>query len=368
MVALAAALWLAACSRGDEPILIGVAGPFSQPRGVSMERAARLAAGEINARGGVRGRRLELIFADDSASDSVAVHVADGFAADPAVVAVVGHLNSGASLAAALRYRAARRPLVMITPSASSPTLSGVSPYVFRACPSDLAHGAELARFARERLGARRAAVIFVNDDYGRGLRRSFVTEFSRLGGTVVEQDPVSQRITALEPFLSRIRVTGGVDVLVLATHRETAELALRERAALGLGWAVIGGDALSGVEALGPLAEGVRISSAYLADQPGERNTAFVAAYARAYGADAAPDHRGAAAYDIVHLLADALEEVGPDRRAVRDYLAGVGTRHPAFDGVTGVVAFDDRGEMPARSVAIGVVTAGRLVAERRP
>ncbi|MGH7643999.1 MAG: ABC transporter substrate-binding protein, partial [Gemmatimonadales bacterium] len=198
--------------------------------------------------------------------------------------------------------------------------------------------------------------------------RRSFVTEFSRLGGTVLEEDPVMSQIGALEPFLSRMRAAGGVDVLVLATHRETAELALRERAALGLGWAVIGGDALSGIEALGPLAQGVRISSAYLADQPDERNAAFVAAYARAYGADAVPDHRGAAAYDIVHLLAAVLDEVGPDRRAVRDHLAGVGTRHAAFDGVTGTLAFDDRGDMPARAVAIAVVRAGRLATERRP
>lgn len=363
---LAVALGLAACAGGDEPIRIGVAGPFSQPRGVSMERSARLAAEEINARGGVRGRPLELVFADDSASDSVAVRVADEFGADPAVVAVIGHLNSGASLAAARRYGTARRPLAMITPSASSPALSGISPYVFRACPSDLAHGAELARVARERLAAQRAAVIFVNDDYGRGLRRSFVAEFTRLGGTVLEEDPILPRTGSLEPFLSRMRAAGGVDVLVLATHREGAELALRDRAALGLRWAVIGGDALSGVERLGSAAEGVRVSSAYLADQRGERNGAFVAAYARAYGGDAVPDHRGAATYDIVHLLADALEETGPDRRAVRDYLAGLGTRHPAFDGVTGAVAFDDQGEMPGRAVAMGIVRAGRLVSER--
>ncbi|MGH9260884.1 MAG: ABC transporter substrate-binding protein [Acidimicrobiales bacterium] len=368
MVALAMACGLAACAGADDPVLIGVAGPFSQSRGVAMERAARLAADEINARGGVGGRPLELVFSDDSASDSVAVQVADRFAADPAVVAVVGHLNSGTSLAAARRYGAGRHPLVMITPSASSPALSGLSPYVFRACPSDVAHGAELARLAREQLGARRAAVIFDNDDYGRGLRRSFVAEFTRLGGTVIEEDPVLPPDVRLEPFLSRIGAVGGVDVLVLATHRETAELALRERAARGLRWPIIGGDALSGIEALGSLAEGVRVSLAYLTDQPGERNAAFVAAYARAYGAGAVPDHRGAAAYDVVHLIAEAVEDVGPDRRAVRDYLAGLGTRHPSFEGVTGTLAFDDRGDMPDRAVAIGVVRGGRLVTERRP
>src|SRR5258708_39450293 len=81
-------------------------------------------------------------------------------------------------------------PVVLISPSASSPALSGISPYVFRVCPSDLQHGPQLARFAWEGLGARRVGIIYVNNDYGRGLRRTFMAGLARLGGAVRRGHP----------------------------------------------------------------------------------------------------------------------------------------------------------------------------------
>lgn len=351
----------AACSGPGGPVVIGVAGPFSQARGVSMRHAAQLAADEINTRGGIGGRPLELVFADDSGRDSLAVVVAQRLRNDPRVVAVVGHLTSGTSIAAGRVYGSGVDPVVMISPSASSPDLSGINPYVFRVCPSDLTHGPQLARFVRQRLGAARAGVIYINNDYGRGVRRTFVAEFVRLGGTIVSEDPYLPATTSLEPYLTRL---GGSDpeVLVLATERAGAELALREMAQLGLRWPVVGGDALTGIEAAsgGALAEGVRVSSAYLADRPGERNAAFVEAYAQAF-AGQRPDHRGAGAYDILHLLARVLAESGTARRSIREHLA----RMPAFEGVTGRIDFNDQGDVPDKPVVIGVVRAGRLVTE---
>lgn len=366
----AAIVLVAGCSggRGERgTIVLGLAGPFSQTRGVSMRHAAELAVKEINARGGVRGRQLALRVLDDSARPDVAMRIARELVDDPAVVAVIGHLTSDASLAAGRVYGEARRPLVMISPSASSPDLSGVNPYVFRVCPSDLSHGAQLARFARQTLRARRVGVIYVDDDYGRGLRLSFAAEFRRLGGVIVEEDPALSTTPSLEPYLSRLRLAGGVDALVLATERGSAELALREMGEIGVRWATLGGDALTGIEGAGPIAEGVRLSSAYLVDRPGNRNEQFVQAYARAYPGER-PDHRGAAAYDIVQLLASILGKAGTDRRAVRDQLARIGEDLPAFEGVTGTIAFDGRGDVPAKPVVIGAVRSGRLVTESAP
>ncbi len=365
-LALVASLWLASCSRdGARPIVLGLAGPFSQPRGVSMRQAAELAVKEINARGGVRGRPLALRIMDDSGRADVAIRVAESLTDDPEVVAVIGHLTSGTSLAGARVYGAGRRPVVMISPSASSPDLSGVSPFVFRVCPTDLSHGAQLARYARQTLGARRAGIIYIDDDYGRGLRLSFAAEFRRLGGTIVEEDPSLTATASLEPYLTRMRQAGSVDVLILATERGGAELALGDEVRLGLRWPTIGGDALTGIEANGPLAEGLRLSSAYLPDRPGERNAVFVAAYARAYEGQR-PDHRGAGAYDIVQLLATRVfPAAGTDRGAVRAYLARIGGGLPGYDGVTGTIAFDGRGDVPAKPVVIGVVRGGRIVTE---
>ena len=364
---LLGALWLTACSHPTGPIAVGLAGPFSQARGASMLRAAQLAVNQINARGGgVRDRRLELRIVDDSGNEDTAVRVAEQLYAAPTVVAVVGHLSSGTSLAAARVYGGGATPVAMITPSASSPDLSGIGPYVFRICPSDLQHGAELARFAWQSLNTRRAGIIYINNDYGRGVRRTFAAEFARLGGAVVEADPYIAATPSLEPYLSRMR-RGGVDVLLLAAERPGAELTLREMHALGITWPVLGGDALAGIEADGALAAGVRISSAYLADRSDERNLTFVADYARAFPGER-PDHRGAGTYDIVYLLARGIARVGADRRALRDYLARVGRGGGGgapFEGVTGTIAFDANGDAAGKAVVIGVVRDGRLVTE---
>src|SRR3979490_593939 len=124
-VPLAAILSLTACSGGSSrgPLAIGLAGPLSQPRGASMQRAADLAVQEINARGGIRGRPLGLRIAADSARPEVATRSAQPVLGDPAVGGGVGPLTSGGSRAAGRVYGEARRPLAMISPSASSPDL-----------------------------------------------------------------------------------------------------------------------------------------------------------------------------------------------------------------------------------------------------
>lgn len=327
-----------------------------------MRLAADLAIEEINRAGGVRGRPLELLVVDDSADAEVAARVARDLVMNPAVVAVVGHLTSSATIAAAPVYNRRDRPVAAITPSASNPTIGTLGPYTFRACPHDLVHGTRLARWAQERLAARRAGVLYLNDDYGRGMRAAFSQSFTALGGTVVSEDPYLLTVESFEPYLSRLRALGGVDVLMIAGFRTGAERILATLDSLDLEPTILGGDGLTGIERSAVGAEGVYISEAYLPDRPGRRNEAFVAAYRAAFG-DRPLDHRGATTYDIVYLLARAVAQAGPDREAIREYLAGVGTATPPFDGVTGVIAFDEDGEVPAKDVVIGVVRDGRIV-----
>ena len=359
-----AAFSTAACARETGPIVIGLAGPLQDPLGVSEQRAAHYIIDQINQHGGVRGgRRLQLRVLDDSGTENGATLAAQELYNDRSVVAVVGHITSGTSIAAARVYGNGSDPIAMVSPTASSPELSGINHYAFRVCPSDLSHGPALARFARTKFGARRAGVLYLNDDYGRGVRQAFAAEFTRLGGVVIEEDPFLPTTGSLEPYFSRMK-RSGVDVLMLATDVPGAEQALREMHRQGLQWPVVGSDALVGIEGDGALADGIHISSAYLPDRPGDQNAKFVVDYFRATQGQRPNDVAGLTT-DVFQLVAAALDAVGPDRLAIRDYLASVGNGRPAFEGVTGRIAFDSSGDVRGKPLTIAIVRNGRLVAE---
>ena len=256
--------------------------------------------------------------------------------------------------------------MVEISPSASNPDLTGIGRYTFRVCATDLAHGAKLARFAYQVLGARTVAVLYLNDDYGRGILWTFVEEFRRLGGTVDERDPYLAATADFSPYLERIQRSARAQVLMIAGDRASAAAILRQARARGITLPVMGGDALTGIQSEGAIAEGVYLTSNYLPDQAGPKSATFLRAYAAANGG-VVPDHRGAGAYDAIYLIAQAIAEAGPSRAAIRDALAAVDYAHP-FEGVTGRIAFDARGDVPEKGVVMGVVHEGRIVPARTP
>ena len=360
LATVTAILFAQACAGSDRPIRIGLAGPFTDPAGAPMKLAAQMAVAEINAAGGVGGRPIQLIERITYGDADSAVAVA-GELYESDVVAVVGDVFSGATLAAAPVYNGGKKPVVQISPSSSSPEVSGAGAYTFRVCPSDLAHGTALARWARENLGLDRGAVLYLNDEYGRGIRQVFVQEFRVRQGLVVEMDPYLGATPDLEPYVARMANRKAAQFVMVAGNRTEAEVALRLARGRGLRFPFLGGDGLEGIELAGALAEGTYVSAAYLPTLDTPKNRTFVAAYARRYRAGT-PNQPAAATYDIIYLLRDVIAKVGPGRRAVRDGVAALGNTTPAFEGVTGTIAFDDRGDVPSQRVVIGQVHDGNV------
>lgn len=369
----AAMLVLAACGRAsEEPILIGAAGPFEKGAGVSMKRAVQMAIDEINADGGVDGRNLAPEWGDDNADTQQAIRVATKLRNEPRVVAVVGHVQSGATLKAAPIYNtpaseaagelAGTEPLVAISPASSSPEVSRAGEWTFRVVPSDLEHAPVLAAQA-QRLGGKRAAVLFTNDDYGRGLMSGFAASFARSGGAVVSRDPylpaVAESTGGLEPYLARA-LRRNADVLLIAGPADGALRIVQTARQMGFTGPILGGDGLTGLKDAGAAAEGLFVSSAYIPDRPDAASRRFVDAYRKKY--NDLPDHRGAMAYDAVHLLAKVIREVGPERAAIRRRLAQIDST-VAFPGITGTIQFDSAGDVRGKPVAVGVIRGGRLV-----
>lgn len=355
------AVLLCACNLSREPIRIGLAGSLSDPVGVPMKRAAELAVAEINVAGGIKGRPIELIQRDDYADADSAVFVATDLY-EAGVSAVIGHLFSGTTLAAAPVYNGGREPVAAISPSSSSPDVSTAGDYTFRICPSDLAHGATLARWAHDTLGLERGAVLYLNDQYGRGVRQTFVRDFTRRGGTLVAIDPYLGDTPEVGPYLDRLVKLGRVDFLMVAGNRGEAEEILRQARGRGLNMPVLGGDGLEGIEEAGAIAEGVYLSSAYLPIIATPANKAFLQAYRKKFPGAGLPNQPAAATYDAVYLLRDVIARAGAKREDIRRALAKVGSDAPAFKGVTGTVVFDMRGDVPNQAVYIGMVRDGTV------
>ena len=355
-------LVLSACNYSGDPIRIGLAGSLSDPVGLPMKRAAELAVEQINAEGGIKGRQLELVERDDYADPDSAVFVATDLY-ESGVSAVIGHLFSSTTLAAAPVYNGGSAPVAAISPSSSSPDVTTAGEYTFRICPSDLAHGVALARWVRDTLRLERGAMLYLNDQYGRGVRQMFVREFTRRGGTLLAVDPYLGDTPDVAAYLDRLAKISGVDFLVVAGNKGEGEEILRQARQRGLRMPVLGGDGLEGIEEAGAIADGVYLSSAYLPTIASPANRAFLQAYHKKFPTAGLPNQPAAATYDAVYLLRNVITKAGPEREAVRRELAQVGTVAPAFQGVTGTVAFDARGDVPNQAVYIGVVRDGAVL-----
>lgn len=346
-------------SSGPGPVVVVAAGPWHRPFSLMQRRGTELAASEVNAAAaGGRGRAIELRFANDSADGAPATRLAGDLVRDGRVVAVVGHGTSSAMVAAAPVYDVGRLPAV--STMASTPALTGASPWVFRMVPSDATTGAALARYAAGR-GWRRAVALYEADPYGRGLMRAFRDAYP---GRLVDAVPIDPDSTK-DPgpyvrYLARLRP----DVVFVASTDDPAVPVLREARRLGLATQFLGADGWIRLAAADPAAsEGVLVGLPFFTDpepdaaeDPAARR--FVAAFRARYGV--APSAAAAAAYDAVRLVATAAARSDGTRAGVRGYLAALDASRP-FPGATGPVYFA-RGDAAGRQVVITRAHAGVL------
>ncbi|HSA55288.1 MAG TPA: ABC transporter substrate-binding protein [Gemmatimonadaceae bacterium] len=350
------ALGALACSGDATPIQIATAGPWSESFGLMNKRGIDLALEEINAQGGVRGRPLRALVRDDQADGSRAASIAGELLANRDVIGVVGHVTSGAMMAAARVYDGG---LPAIATTASTPDLSGISPWVFRVISSDSANGITIARFVTS-VGARRAAILYENNSYGRGLAEAFRRSFA---GQVITIDPIPSDARAdYEPYVSWLR-TRAPDVVFVAGTDGSGLGILRAARRVGLTSRFIGGDGWASIVSDTVAAEGAYVATPFTAQDPRATAQRFVAAFRARYQLE--PDGNAALAYDATMLLARAIEEAGPSRTKVRDWLATLDEREP-FAGVTGPISFHESGDVVGKGVVVTRVRAGAMLVER--
>ena len=334
---------------GEYASLTGKEASFGQ----SSHKGITMAFEQINAAGGVLGRKVELITEDDQTVPGQSATAAKKLIAREKVIALLGEVSSGRSLEAAPIAQANRVP--MIAPAATNPKVTQVGSYIFRVCFIDPFQATVMAKFAGGELKAHRVAVISsVSNAYSVGLAKYFREKFTADGGVIPVEQKYSEGDKDFRAQLTAVRAAGCDAVFVPGYYTEAA-LIVRQARELGITVPFLGGDGWVSDELLqiaGDSLNGCFYSTHFAAENNSDSVRRFVADYKARWEGET-PDAFAALGYDAAGVLVDAIRRAGTtDGPRLRDALAA--TTH--FNGATGDTTIDSNRDAskPATIIAI--------------
>lgn len=324
--------------------------------GQSTKNGIQLAFEEINAAGGVNGKKLEMVFEDDQGTPEKAKTVISKLINQDKVAAVLGEVASSNSLAAAPVAQEAKVP--MITPSSTNPKVTEVGDFISRVCFIDPFQGSVMAKFAANTLKAKTAAILGDNSsDYSKGLTQFFEQEFTKLGGTVITKQTYAQKDQDFKAQLTQMR-DQKPDVIYIPGYYGEVGIIAKQARELGMNQPLLGGDGWDSPELWklgGGALKNAYISNHYSADNPAPEIQNFVKAYTAKF--NVAPDSLAALAYDSAKVLADAIKRAGgTDSAKLKEAINS--TKN--FPGVTGTITLDDKRNAVKSAVVLELDPAG--------
>jgi len=353
-------LLVASCdSDKDKPIKIGVAGPHSgdlAPYGIPPKHAVMLAAEKINAAGGLLGRKVEIISEDDVCKPEVATNVASKLVGEK-VVAVIGHVCSGATIAALSVYRDNKIPV--ISPSATNPdiTMSGMNPLFFRTIPHDAAQAILQAKFIDEYLKAKNVAVVHDKGDYGKGLATLVKENLEKRGVNIVLFEGITPGAVDYSALVRKIKAAEPDVVAFGGYHPEGSKIVTQSRKK-DIKAHFISGDGLkdpSFIKIGGEYAEG------YFASSPSDISkipaTIEVTAALKEKGQQ--PGNFGLQAHAAITTIFHAIEK---SKSTDPEKIAAV-LRSDSVSTTLGNISYDAKGDVVGSGLAIYKVVNGDFV-----
>lgn len=324
--------------------------------GISSKNAIELAFKEINEKGGINGKQLELVVADNKSEAAEATNAMQKLVSQDNVVAVIGPNLSSSVIAASAINNSAK--VLDIAPMATNPYVTvdqasgNTKDFNYRTCFIDPFQGTVMAKFATAELGVGNAAVLIDNSsDYAKGLAQFFKENFVKEGGAVTAEESYLQKDTDFKATLTKIKATNP-DFLYVPGYYQEVGLIVKQARELGMNMPIAGGDGwdsakmpeIAGAAAL----NNTYFSSLYSPEDSSDINKNFVAAYEKAYGQK--PDVFAALSYDSALLVAEAIKNAGSTEPAkISEAMAKIN----GFSGVSGSVTFDDK-HNPVKSAVI--------------
>lgn len=323
----------------------------------SALQAIEMAVAEINSAGGVLGRPLRVELSDDQSSIARGKNIAQTFAHDPNLVAVIGHNTSSVSVPASAIYEFGG--LLMLSSSATAPRLTEQGFHlIFRNIPSDTIVGERVTEHMAEE-GYRRVVILAARDDYGRGLGNAVEATARGLGITVV--DRASYRIGETD-FVERIADWQKLDfdLIFIAGNAADAGYFIAQARRAGMAQQILGSDGIISSDLwriAGDLANGIHVISYFHPEEERPQVQQFVQDFEQSYGVR--PDVWAAQAYDAVKLLAYAIETAGS---TAPEKVAAVLQNTTDWPGVTGPHTFNADGDVISKPIILTVAQDGRF------
>ena len=314
--------------------------------GQSGFNGVELAVEEINAAGGVNGKKLELVKYDTKSEVSEATNGATKLITENKVKALIGPATSGAGVAA--QQIATDNKIPMISPSGTAENVTVdnkgmVRKYIFRTPFIDSFQGIAMGKFASTSLKAKTAAIYLDNSsDYAKGLAKYFEEEFVKSGGTVVTKEAYLQKDTDFKSTLTKMKASNP-DVIYVPGYYQEVSMIIKQARELGMNQPMLGGDGWDSpklAEVAGAAAlENTYMSNHYASGDSDPKVKAFEEKYQKKYGAK--PEAFAALGYDSVYILVDAIKRAGgTDGDKVAEALA----KEKDLDLVTGKFSFDEK------------------------
>lgn len=346
---------LGACTKKSNEILIGEFGSLTGSDatfGLSTNKGLRMAFDEINAAGGVNGKKIKLITVDDQGKNEEAASAVTRLITQDNVVAIIGEVASSRSRAAAPIAQKYQVP--MITPASTNPEVTKAGDYIFRICFIDPFQGFVMAKFATQNLKAKKAAILRdVKSDYSVGLADVFSEEFKKMGGEITADLSFQSGDIDFKAQLTQIRSKNPEVIFIPGYYTEVGLIAQQARQ-LGIKAPLLGGDGWdsSKLHEIGKEAiNGNYYSNHYTTESTDPAVIEFIKKFKEKY--NETPDAMAALGYDAAKVLAAAIsrtKEVTP--KAIRDELA----KTTDFPAVTGKITINSERNAVKSAVVVQV------------
>ena len=323
--------------------------------GKSAQNGIKLAIDAANANGGVLGKKIEFVVADNKSEAAEATNAMQKLIAQDKVIAVIGPNLSSASIAATSINTSAK--VLAITPMGTNPNVTvdkdgKTKDFMFRACFIDPFQGTVMATFAKDKVNAKNVAILVDNSsDYAKGLAQFFKEAFTKGGGKIVAEESYLQKDTDFKATLTKIKASNP-DMIYVPGYYQEVGMIVKQAREMGLNVPMAGGDGWDSAklpEIAGKAAlNNTYFSSLYSPDDDSKLNKDFVAAYQKAYNEK--PDVFAALAYDSALLVINAIKTANAvDTVKIKDAMA----KTSGFNGVSGNVTFNAQ-HNPVKSAVI--------------